>query len=150
MSDRHTRRVAVARVATILATLGILGCGGKKTSDVKATVEELQAQITAVVPDTVRAGKIRSAYQELGQLLSRSARERAALGDRLRDLYRRYDMPRESLQVIGAEQQRAASEFRREAMSIRDQVRGLTTEKEWKELATGRKRLADLYVGGTP
>jgi len=137
-------------IAALAVAVLMTGCGGKKNADLKTTVEEIQAQISAVVPDTARASQIRAAYEELGQQLARSTRERVALGDRLRDLYRRYDIPRESLEVVGAQQRAAARVFRSEAMAIRDRVRSLTTEKEWKQLATGRKKLADIYVGGTP
>jgi hypothetical protein len=31
-------------------------------------------------------------------------------------------------------------------MSVREEVRSLTSEKEWKALASGRKKLASLFV----
>ena len=146
-SSSHPFRVFAA-LALALTCAGSIGCGKKSTPDLRASLVEVRNQISTIVPDSARAGRIREAYDRMDSALVQSARRRGKLSDRMRALYRDYDAPRESLEAVVAGEQQSARAFREQAMSIRDEVRSLTSAKEWKELASGRKKLAHLYLEG--
>jgi len=141
---RWTAAWAAAALLVLLA-----GCGGKST-DIQADVQEIVADIPKIVSDSLRAEKVRAAYRHFGDVLVHSAADRRALAARFRSLYRDHDAPRAELEQVIAQFEEQGQRLRAEAMATREEIRGQTTEKEWKALASSRKRLGKLYLGSTP
>ena len=139
---------AVAWIAPALA-LVLAGCGGKST-DIRADVQKIVDDVPSIVTDSVRAGKVREAYQRIGDVLVKSAGDRRELALRFRRLYRDYDAPRADLEQVIARIEDQSRAVRSAAVAAREEIRANTTEKEWKALASSRKRLGKLYLKSTP
>lgn len=143
------RGAGVLALALGVSLVALTGCGGKST-DIQADVQEIAADIPKIVTDSVRAGKVRAAYQHLGDVLVRSAADRRALGARYRTLYRSYDAPRAELEQVIVQIEEQGRRIRTDAMAAREEIRAQTTEKEWKALASSRKRLGRLFLEAAP
>lgn len=128
----------------------LAACGKSAAPDLHAEIQQMVDEIPSVVSDSVRAGKVRDAYRRIGDALTASVDERRRISARFRDLYRRYDTPRESLEVLIAAAQAESGHLRDEALGAREAIRTQTTEKEWKDLSSTRKRLAKLIVRSGP
>jgi DNA repair ATPase RecN len=135
-------------VAALITSLA--GCGSNPPTDLQTEMRGWADEIPRIVPDSSRAAVVRSSYERLADVLTSSAEERRMLAAEWRGFFRRYDAPRQSLEDLGARQQRSAERMRVEALEAREQVRAHTTEKEWKALASSRKRLAKHYTEARP
>ena len=134
--------------ACVLASLA--GCGKKEPVDARAEIQKMVAEVPGIVTDSTRATAVEDAYRRLGDVMLQSIDERRGLVTRWSRLYRRYDTPRESLEAVIAETERESGRARAAAIETREEIRTHTTEKEWKALGASRKRLANLYLMGTP
>ena len=145
---RARRAFLALSFATLTASL--TGCGSKSSSDLEAETRQFAQEIPRIVPDSSRASVVRASYEHLAGVLTSSGDERRMLAAQWRGLFRRYDTPRETLEVLGARQRQWAERVRAEALDAREQVRTHTTEQEWKKLASSRKRLAKHYTEARP
>src|SRR5262249_40149013 len=134
--------------AALIASLA--GCGSKPSPDLPAETRQFVEEIPRIVPDTSRAAVVRASYTRLADVPASSGEERRMLAAQWRGFFRRYDTPRESLEVLAARQQQWTERVRAEALNARERVRTHTTEQEWKALASSRKRLAKHYTEARP
>ena len=135
-------------VAALIASLA--GCGSNPPTDPRTEMREWAGEIPRIVPDSSRAAVVRASYERMADALTSSAEERRMVAAQWRGFFRRYDATRQTLEDLGARQQRSAERMRAEALDAREQVRTHTTEKEWKALASSRKRLAKHYTEARP
>ena len=141
-------RAAWLIAALLAACAALAGCKSKTPPDLRAEVTRIRGEMRSVVADSTRAAQVTAVFDRFDSVLVKSVDHRRAIGARFRDLYRRYDTPRDTLEALIAEQAGAASAFREQAMIARDDVRKLTTGDEWKKLGKGRKELMNLYAEG--
>jgi hypothetical protein len=140
-------RVTLIAVALLFA---LAGCGKKTPVDARAEVQKLVAEVPDIITDSTRAAAVENAYRQLGDVMLQTIEERRRIATRWNQLYRGYDTPRESLEVLVAATDDASARARAAAIRTREEVRTHTTEKEWKALGATRKRAANLYLIGTP
>ena len=146
------RRLRPVRALTIAAGLLVVlaGCGKKTPVDARAEVQKMIAEVPGIIPDSTRAAAVENAYRRLGDVMLQTIDERRRISTRWNQIYRRYDTPRESLEVLIAATHDASSRARAAAIQTREEVRTHTSEREWKALGATRKRAANLYLLGTP